>query len=234
MNPKSFLLLLCMFLRSNLLPAQDWGKLIIQDVDGNTYETVTIGHQVWMKQNLKTTRFNDGTTIPQLNQNSLWAKTNASAYCWLDNDSSNKELFGAIYNGYAIEKADICPEGWHVPTDSDWQVLEMTLGMSESIVKKPGWRGGEANALAGKKELWVAGSFKEHPLVNSTGFTGLPAGNRIGENGSFGNSGSNAYWWSTTQYDDYIWVRALFYGSNHIIKEKYPKNYGFSIRCVMD
>jgi len=108
----------------------------VKDVDNNRYDVVTIGTQTWMAENLKTTRYNDGTVIPLITGNTAWAtaSTNgAPGYCWYSNLSSNLILYGALYNWYSINSSsngnkNVCPTGWHVPTDSEWTTLSTFLG----------------------------------------------------------------------------------------------------------
>jgi uncharacterized protein (TIGR02145 family) len=206
----------------------------VKDIDGNIYETITIGPQTWMKQNLKSSRYNDGTHIALVTKNSEWAGLESPAYCWYNNDESKyKNPYGAIYNGYVTNSGNVCTFGWHVPTDKDWQILEMSVGMSKSDSESPGWRGKEGGKLAGADTLWVKGTLKSDSVFGNSGFEALPAGNRIAASGSFGNMGSNAYWWTDTEAgNNTAWARNLFYGSSHIIKSEYNKSYGFSIRCV--
>lgn len=107
--------------------AQSPGDTVL-DIDGNVYRTVTIGTQVWMVENLKTTRLNDGTPLQLVPFPSVWRRTVDPAYCWRQNDSSYKEPFGALYNWHAVRTGKLAPPGWHVPTDEDWTILTSFLG----------------------------------------------------------------------------------------------------------
>ena len=102
----------------------------VTDIDGNAYHTVAIGTQVWMVENLKTTRYNDGTAIPLVTDSAVWGNlTSTPGYCWYNNDMSMyKNLYGALYNWYAVSTEKLAPEGWHVPTNSEWGVLINYLG----------------------------------------------------------------------------------------------------------
>ena len=113
----------------------------LKDIDGNLYKTVTIGSQVWMKENLRTTRYNDGLAIPLVTDYDSWAALTTPAYCWYNNDSKNKEVYGALYNYYTIDTKKLCPEGWYVPADSDWTELIDYLGGSEIAANKLKRRG---------------------------------------------------------------------------------------------
>lgn len=218
-----------------IMQAQSQTEFTVTDIDSNVYHTVTIGDQVWMVENLKTTRYNDGTPIPNVTDSEEWTELSGPAYCWYNNDQTHKEIYGALYNWFVVNSEKLCPEGWHVATDEDWKKLEMAIGMSEADANKDWWRGAEGGKLAGRADLWVKGTVKEDPEFNSSGFTGLPGGNRLGENGLFGNMGSNGYWWcADTDSAGQAWCRNLYYGSTNVIKSIYSKKYGFSVRCVKD
>jgi hypothetical protein len=91
------------------------------DIDNNTYKTVKVGKQLWMAENLKTTKYNDGTAIPLINNGSEWEKLAQPAFCWYDNDEkNNKNQYGGLYNWYAVETGKLCPVGWHVPSNKVW------------------------------------------------------------------------------------------------------------------
>ena len=100
----------------------------VTDIDGNTYKTVQIGTQTWMAENLRTTKYNDGEAIPYVTDNSVWVKLETPAYCYYNNDISNKKMFGALYNWYTVNTGRLCPSGWHVPTDAEWTTLAITWG----------------------------------------------------------------------------------------------------------
>lgn len=221
----------------SLVKAQTQKERTVTDIDGNKYQTITIGSQVWMKENLKTTRYNDGTEIHLVPEPAEWADLSTPAYSWQNNDESNyKSIYGALYNWYVVETGKLCPAGWHVPTDDDWENLEIALGMSPTDAANEGWRGGNIGSqLAGSENMWVKGSLKNDPGFDKSGFNGIPAGNRIGANGSFGNVGTNCYWWSATEENENnARTRNLYYGSNVVIKSPFNKKYGVSARCVKD
>jgi uncharacterized protein (TIGR02145 family) len=136
----------------------------VKDIDGNVYRTVTIGTQVWMAEDLKTTHYNDGTPIPYVTDHTEWANLKSGAYCWKwsdNNDESDKNIYGAFYNWYATAEK-LCPVGWHVPTDKDWETLVDFCG---------GWE------IAGGKLKEVGTEHWESPNIGATnefGFTALP------------------------------------------------------------
>ena len=139
----------------------------IKDIEGNVYKTIAIGKQVWMTENLKTTKFNDGTSIPMVTENEAWIKLTTPAYSWYNNDSTaNKNTYGALYNWYTVKTNKLCPAGWHVPTDAEWVALITYL---------------EGFTVAGGKmkekgiEHWKS---PNEGATNETGFTALPGGYR--------------------------------------------------------
>ena len=207
----------------------------VTDGDGNVYQTIKIGDVVWMTENLKTTTFNDGTSIPHITDNTEWASLATPGFSVQENDPDNKDTYGALYNWYAVQSGTLCPQGWRVATEEDWQKLEIALGMSEDDAGSDTWRGTQGGQLAGHTEMWVKGALKSAADFGISGFHGLPAGNRLADNGLFGNLGTNAYWWSASEHDaNSAWGRMLHYGTITIIKSAFDKNYGFCVRCVQD
>ncbi len=155
----------------------------VTDIDGNVYHTVTIGTQVWLVENLKTTRYNDGTSIPLVTDSAAWSNADTSAYCWYNNDIANKNTYGALYNWFTVNTGKLAIAGWHIPTDAEWTTLTDYLG-GESIaggkLKETGtthWRSPNAGA------------------TNESGFTALPGGHRD-VNGTFSAMGDDGFWWS--------------------------------------
>ena len=194
----------------------------VTDIDGNVYHTVTIGTQVWMVENLKVTKYNDGTAIPLVTDITSWGNLVTPGYCWYNNDEpANKNLYGALYNGYVISSGKLAPSGWHIPTDAEWTVLATHLGGEDIAADK----------------LKEAGSFHWGMMntgaTNTSGFTALPGGYRLGT-GQFIGNGYVGFWWSSTTYG-YGYRYIFMYddeskvGSNNINKE-----FGHSIRCIRD
>ncbi len=206
------------------------------DIDGNIYETVIIGDQEWMAENLKVTHYNDGTPIPNVTDASEWFglyHTHTGAYCYYDNSSSNGDTYGALYNWYAVNDArGLAPEGWHIPTDDEIKTLEMELGMSQSEADDVGFRGtNEGSKLAGNAALWLDGDLENDPDFGSSGFDFLPGGYRH-YNGYYEVVGYSGSFWSATESDFYAWKRHLSYGSTQVDRSFNNKNSGFSVRCV--
>lgn len=201
--------------------------------DGYVYKTVKIGNQVWMVENLKTTKYNDGTSIPLVTSNSAWEALSTPAYCWYNNDISYKSTYGALYNWYTINTDKLCPTGWHVPSDNEWQILEMYLGMSNTQANATGWRG--TNEGGKLKETgtthWVS---PNTGATNITYFTALPGGGRS-TNGNFSAIGYRSFWWaSTLNSTEYAWTRSLLNNHSNIDRYAYDRKNGFSVRCVKD
>jgi uncharacterized protein (TIGR02145 family) len=167
----------------------------IADVEGNTYNTVTIGTQVWMAENLKTTHFKDNTAIPLITDNTAWSVATTPAYCWYANDgTTNKPVYGAIYNFYTVSNGALCPAGWHVPTDAEYQTLELFLGMDPSQVGLYDWRGTNQGAQMKSTTGWPTGQAG----TNTSGWSALPGGYRYGPSGVFNNVGQLSFWWTST------------------------------------
>lgn len=193
----------------------------VTDIDGNVYNTVTIGTQVWMVENLKTTRYRDGTEIPNVIAATSWNGQTTGAYCWYNNDASYKNTYGALYNWYAVNTGKLAPAGWHVPTDAEWTTLTTYLG-SESIA------GGKLKETG--TSHWVT---PNTGATNSTGFSAQPGGWRYNHDGSFCCMGYHANLWSSTAEDatngNY---RGLYYEGDYVNRTYYNKQSAFSVRCI--
>jgi len=217
----------------------------VTDIDGNVYHTVTIGDQVWMVENLKTTKYRDGSTIPNVSDGSSWIILNTGAYCHFENDSNWSKTFdGVLYNWYAVnDSRNIAPKGWHVPNYNEWMILEYYL-VTKGYNYDGSTQGNKiAKSLASAKK-WQnstnpgsVGNTDYPTYRNKTGFTALPSGCRhCFSNGSFGSIGSHGYWWSATESGTKTaWYRYMGSNSSKLGKQdKSNKENGFSIRCVMD
>ena len=199
----------------------------ITDIDGNLYKTVNIGTQQWMGENLKTSKYSDGTTIPNITDNTQWASNTTGAWAYYNNDAANNPKYGKLYNWYAVSKTtngnkNVCPTGWHVPTDAEWTVLTDYLG-------------GESVAGGKLKEVGTTNwNSPNTGATNTSLFSALPGGDRIYDGNYFG-IGSSGYWWSSTEGNTIdAWSRNLndnygvAYGFISIKKD------GFSVRCLRD
>jgi uncharacterized protein (TIGR02145 family) len=207
----------------------------VKDIDGNTYKTVKIGDQLWMAENLKTTKYKDGTPIPNETDDSYWSSLSTGAYCWYNNDySTYGSVYGALYNWFSVETGNLCPTGWHVPTDLEWMTLEMHLGMTQAQANGTLYRGTDEGPKI-KETGTVHWSSPNTGATNSSGFTALPGGYRYNYFGNFDDIGHFGYWWSSTAYSTTgAWSRALTYNYSNVGRYGFNKTYGFSVRCVRD
>jgi uncharacterized protein (TIGR02145 family) len=198
----------------------------VTDVDGNVYNTVTIGIQVWMAENLKTSKYNDGTSIPNITDNTAWSALNIGAYSDYSNNLSNSTTYGRLYNWYAVDATsnsgkNLCPTGWHVPTDAEWTTLITYLG-GESVA------GGKL-----KENGTTHWTTPNTGATNETGFTALPGGHRKND-GVYSGIGSMGHWWSSTEYaTTSAWLMKMVTSSTNAIRPySRSKQAGFSVRCV--
>ena len=194
------------------------------DIEGNVYSIVTIGNQLWMAENLKVTRYRDGSAIQCVTADSVWCDLKSGAYCWGSEDSASyRATYGALYNFYAVnDNRGLCPNGWHVPTEAEWLAMEAYLGGHEVA-------GGKA-----KESGTVHWNRPNTGATNESGFAGLPAGGR-GRFGGPGEIGNYATWWSSTATDSvYAWHWGLYTGNARIRSNSGHKASGFSVRCVKD
>jgi len=213
----------------------------VTDIEGNVYNTVKIGSQVWMLENLKTTHYNDGIAIPLVTDSTAWYKY-TPAYCWYNNDAATyKNKYGALYNGYAVNTGKLAPTGWHVPTDAEWTTLENYL--IANGYNYDGSTSGDkyAKSLAATTD-WATDPYSGTGTIgneltknNRSGFSALPGGYRDYFDGSFSNVGIYGYWWSSTEDDTiYAWYRNMFYGLSDVGRLLSSKLNGLSVRCVKD
>jgi len=205
--------------------------------DGITYKTVKIGDQVWMAENLRATTYNDGTEIPLVTDNSAWDELLSPGYCWYNNDQSTYgNTYGALYNWYTVETEKLCPIGWHIPSDYEWNTLEIALGMPQSEIYETGFRGTDhGSQLAGNVDLWNDGVLKDNSEFGTSGFDALPGGKRNFSNGIFENIGQTGNWWSSSNSDySYAYYRTLYNSESGVRRFDYFKTFGFSVRCVKD
>ena len=201
----------------------------LADIEGNLYNTVIIGTQVWMAENLRATKFNDNTPIPNITDNTEWLNLTGAAYCWYNNDIQYKSTMGALYSWYTIEAGAICPAGWHVPSDDEYGTLEIFLGMNPDSVNVWGWRGTNQGAQLKSTTGWDDGGNG----INTSGFTGLPGGYRYAAQGVFYKLGTVTYWWSASEFDaNEGWYRRLDSSSSDVYRASTSKKGGKYIRCV--
>ena len=211
----------------------------VTDIDGNVYHTVTIGNQVWMKANLKVSRYRNGTAIPSGLTNAAWTATSSGATALFNNDVTNDSKYGKLYNWYAVvNPAGLCPTGWRMPMKREWNVLTKFLdpAFDTSLVG-----GGNPNVAGGKlkqagtvqigNSLWFA---PNTDASNSSQFTGLPGGLR-NETGNYFHLGVRGHWWSSSQHNStFSWYSALYYTSATIDRTIVDKRMGLSVRCISE
>ena len=209
----------------------------IADVEGNTYNTVTIGNQVWMAENLKTTRWSTNVAIPNVTDNTAWSTLVTPAYSWLDNLSSNKDVYGALYNWFTMETGQLCPTGWHVPSETEWGTMETTLGLPVDSVSNWGWRG--LASQLGNQLKSTTGWFTGANGTNTSGFSALPGGYRYAEDGGFVRLSAGielSYWWTSTQTTSpntySAWYRRLDGSRVTTYRASVEKQGGKYVRCV--
>jgi len=195
----------------------------VTDIDGNIYHSDTIGIQIWMVENLKVTKYNDGSPIPLIKDGHAWSMLTTAGYCWYNNDATAlKNNYGALYNWIAVNTGNLCPTGWHVPSDNEWSILTTYLG-------------GENKGGGKLKESGISHwGTPNDGATNSSGFTALPAGYRQ-DDGSFYNIKDDDNWWSITMSDTKsAWGRNVNYNYSYVTRDSYNKKFGFSVRCLKD
>ncbi|MBG0858442.1 MAG: fibrobacter succinogenes major paralogous domain-containing protein [Bacteroidales bacterium] len=202
--------------------AQESNKSV-KDIDGNVYRTVRIGTQIWMRDNLKTTKYNDGTEIPNVRVDSMWSSLISGAYCNYNNTEDNARIYGRLYNWYVgafTNPKNVCPEGWHVPTHEEWITLTFYLG--------DGHRAGGKM----KEKGTIHWNRPNTGATDKSGFSALPSGCRY-YYGTFEELGEQGLWWSSSEFNLKL---ALFEGlsaaDSSITDNSGFKSNGFSIRCI--
>ena len=197
----------------------------VTDIDQNVYKTITIGTQTWMAENLKVTHYRNGDPIPNITVDAEWNSLTTGAYCWHKNDVDNKDIYGALYNWYAVsDSRNIAPNGWHVPTYEEWKTLITYLG---------------GESVAGYK-MKESGTTHWHSLLNNatnqSGFTALPGCRRTHFQSTLSDGlGYFGYWWSSTESNESAWALTLIVDDGYATLDKDPlKDYGDSVRCIKD
>ena len=230
---KSILFVVLIFLLDVNAFAQFYSRLKygeVKDIEGNTYKTIKIGTQTWMAENLRTTKYRNGIPIQNITNNAKWEKDETGAWCYYENDESNNKPYGKLYNWYAVKNSNqICPKGWHVPTDEEWTTLINYLD--------PEADGGAEDNTAGGKMKKAGMQYWKSPnkgATNSSSFSGVPGGSRY-YNGPSNGMGEYGVWWSSTQYSSSnVWTRDLFNYKDNVSRPNFSKSAGFSVRCVRD
>lgn len=217
------------------------GMSTVTDIEGNIYNTVQIDNQCWMKENLRTTKYQDNTAIPNVMGGNDWSNLTNGAYVWYNNNHIWKDVYGALYNWYAIEESyGICPTGWHVPSNADWDVLVDFFGGGNSPagnelkscrqLNSP--LGGDCNTT--EHPRWVMNA--THYGTNDHGFTSIPGGYRSSAaSGQFSDLGSMDTYWTTDQItSSQSWTYGMYSTLGGIYKFYFNKKRGFAVRCLKD
>jgi len=197
----------------------------VTDIEGNIYHTVTIGNQVWMVENLKVTKFIDGSTIPLVTDDTAWVGLTTPAYSWYNNDlKSNKELYGALYNWYAVNSGKLAPTGWHIPSEQELDTLLAYLGghyLAGGKLKSIG-------TVDSQNGLWMS---PNEGATNESGFTAYPGGYRVY---SFSDISKKGNWWSSTSTSPLAsaYLFYLSYYSQDAILAFAGQDLGLSVRCI--
>lgn len=191
-------------------------------ISSYTYKTVKIGTQTWFAENLRATKYNDGTSIPNVTEQNTWKNLTTPAYCWYNNDQATYgNIYGALYNWYTVNTGKLCPTGWHVPTDFEWSILTAYL---------------DGDNFAGSKMKEAGTTHWNSPnngATNESGFTALPGGDRLSNDESFVNLSKSAYYWSSTSASTSdAWYRYLNYNYTSCDGLNNFKEIGISVRCL--
>lgn len=204
--------------------ANAYKSLLIKDIDGNSYQSIKIGDQTWMVENLRVTRYRDGYPIRENNNPLTWAANNLGSYCWYNNNIQNKNEYGALYNWHAVNSSrQLAPDGWHIPGKAEWQELMEYLNDAQftaGALKEAGY------------QHWV---FPNTKASDHHGFKAMPGGG-VGVNGEFDQIGREAIFWTKTydtgsQAANYV---HMGYSHSDLLFSQASKAYGFSVRCIKD
>ncbi|MFM7103980.1 MAG: fibrobacter succinogenes major paralogous domain-containing protein [Flavobacteriales bacterium] len=207
-------------------PAVPNGSMM--DQQGNSYKTIVIGEQEWMAENLNTSLYRNGEAIPEIESSVEWSSTQSGAYCHFDNISTNACPYGKLYNWYAcVNSRQLCPQGWHIPSDSEWSIVANYLGgssMAGSAMKSLG-------SVATSNGLWLDSNLE---ATNNSGFSGIPGGYRS-LNGSFTGFGLMGIFWSRNTSDsDGAYSRGLYATGSSVERADDDRPNGYSVRCIKD
>lgn len=216
----------------------------VKDIDGNEYKTIKIGNQTWMAENLKTTRLNDGTKIPVIEGNDEFIAVTTPAFCWYENESKYKNIYGGLYNWYCVKTEKICPAGWHVPTDAEWITMERVIGLPEDDALYGAWdRGKDHGAKLKELPRWDS----PDAAVKPSGFAVLPGGLRADDGTYMGgwvegemNFNINAFFWTSTPREgsgmqDAVDAYFRSVNKDNSVERNISSNFrAHSIRCIKD
>ena len=212
----------------------------VTDIDGNVYQTVRIGNQVWMAENLRTTKYNDGTPVTLDTSKTTWAYAITEKYCYYSNSTNSDSIskLGALYNWHAVNTGKLAPTGWHVPTTEEWDVL-LNYMISNGYNYDETTTGNKIGKSLAAKEDWTTSTNtgaigNDLSTNNISGFSAYPGGNRIADGPFFDIGNSGAFWSATESSKDYSLYRHLNYSNGYLLSGNFYKSSGFSVRCVRD
>jgi uncharacterized protein (TIGR02145 family) len=196
-------------------------SFVFKVIASEEFKTVQIGNQVWMAENLNVDHYRNGDLIPNVKDEGQWSELNSGAWCYYNNELANGEIYGKLYNWYAVnDKREICPVGWHVPSYKEWSSLKLNFISSENV-------GGELKS----KNFWMA---PNTGAVNSVGFNAFPGGYRE-ENGKCIDLKKFGDWWCQSEYDNELaWYEKLSFNNASLKRHATAKQFGLSVRCVKD
>lgn len=231
-----------LMLLSCVNPTSDDGPVTgtMTDIEGNVYQTVKIGNQWWMAEDLRTTKYNDSTPIPHITDSAIWANLTTPGYCYYNNTTNEDSIkkFGALYNWYTVHTKKLAPAGWHVPDTTDWNILQNYL-----IANGYNWDGTTdsnmiAKSLAAQTDWLVTtdpgSTGNDLTKNNSSGFSALPGGCRD-LNGGFYYFGVLSSYWSVTEADSSdAYDRFISYASSSFYEYDNNKSGALSVRLVKD
>ena len=215
------------------------GTSTVPDNEGNSYNTVLIGTQCWTKENLRVTKYNDGTVIPDETANTAgWGLLATGARSDYTGEASYIATYGYLYNWYAAtDSRKICPTGWHVPTDSDWNKLvkfiDSGADTSSTSSTQSTTAGGKMKSTGNNTAGTGLWNFPNSGADNSSFFTALPGGYRFND-GRFASIRASAFLWSATEYASNAWYRRLFSTTSNVDRVNSTKSVGASVRCLRD
>lgn len=206
---------------------------LVSDIDGNEYEADTVGTQIWMTENLKASRYNNGDSITGNLSLIDWMNFTEGAYAVFQDVAVNNTIYGKLYNWYAVnDPRRICPAGWHIPSDHEWKILIQSIDPGADTTCQMC----NSSTLAGAALKAVSSLWNSENIgaTNASGFTGLPGGVRY-QGGGFFNLGVTGEWWSSAEYGSGFAIGfGLINGTTGVSRDQLPQKYGNSVRCLKD
>jgi uncharacterized protein (TIGR02145 family) len=196
-------------------------EFVFKVVVGAEFETIQIGDQIWMAENLNVDHYRNGDLILEVKGASEWRSLTNGAWCYYNSASEGDASYGKLYNWYTVvDDRGLCPPGWHVPSDKDWKILEKFLG--------------DHNQPGGHLKSSLGWKYPNTEGRNIAGFSAMPGGYRFG-NGIYYDLGSYGYWWTNSSFgSNNAWTRKLEYNTSDIIRSYQMKEMGFNVRCIKD